>query len=716
MAKPVLIVESPNKIKKISALLGSRYQVVASVGHFRDLPRREMGVEPPDYRPRYEVTKPDVVKRLRAATRGAEVYLATDPDREGESIAWHLQQALRLSDPKRVTFQEITQDALRRALAAPRRIDADLVRAQEARRVLDRLVGYRVSAVLRDLTGQALSAGRVQTPAIRLVVDREREIRAFRPIAHFAVEALFHTDGVDWKAEWFFKPWLPEGQEHWLDEEYARQVAALRRFEVDKVESREARARPPAPFTTSTLQQAASAQLKLRPKKTMDLAQQLFAAGLITYHRTDSPNLSDEAIAAIREHLAAAGLADCVPEEPNRWKSKAGAQEAHEAIRPTHFGKEDVSGEADPEAARLYRLIWIRAVASQMKDAEDLVTTATLRSLDATADGRRHLFMARGRVRVFDGWRRLQDVPEGEGGDEASAPLPPLEAGAGLEASDARLARKKTQPPKRYTEASLVKALEKRGIGRPSTYASIIETLHARDYVTEEKRQLVPTEVAFSVVEALEGRFAFAEYEYTRQVEEELDRVAQGRQGYRQLVARVDRQLDEELGKLSSLQVKIPGGETFSCPECGAPLRRRKGRKGAFWGCGGYPECRFTAEDDGGRPLIESEEEKAAHPCPECGQGHLRRRRAGGKGKGWFWGCDRYPDCRFTLPDDDGRPGERKPRAPQGRHKAGDECPKCGKGSLVSREIRKGRNAGRPFLGCSGYPRCDFFAWDARKG
>jgi len=710
MMGKLLIVESPNKVKKIAALLGGRYQVVASVGHFRDLPSREMGVSPPDYAPHYVVTKPDVVKRLRSAVKKAsEVYLATDPDREGESIAWHLQQTLRLKNAKRIAFQEITKDALQQALANPRSIDADLVRAQEARRVLDRLVGYRVSGVLRELTGQALSAGRVQTPAIRLVVERERDIQGFQPVTHYGVEISFETDDIAWRAEWNYRPWLPEGQEYWLEEDYAGKVAELRDFRVMRIETEEKRTRPPAPFTTSTLQQAASTQLRLRPKKTMDLAQQLFAAGLITYHRTDSPNLSDEAIEEIREQLNVQGLGKWVAETPNRWKAKSGAQEAHEAIRPTHFDRLDVADQMEGDGARLYQLIWRRAMASQMKDAIDRVTKVTLESLMTTPDGRTHSFVAAGKVPVFDGWRRLIGDESGDREEETSERahiLPALDEGQRLQGSDGGVVRKQTKPPRRYTEASLVKALETRGIGRPSTYASIMETLHTRGYVVEEKRCLAPTELAFAVVEALEGKFEFVEYDYTRDIEGLLDRIAQGRHGYLDLVASVDRKLDEELGRLSGL--KIGDSPQFSCPDCGSPLRKRKGRNGPFWGCSGYPECQFTAPDEGGEPQILSEEEKNAHPCPECGDGHLRRR----KGRnGYFWGCDRYPECKFTAPDDGGSPGKPKPRSEKQSYRAGQTCPKCKREKLVTRTYNKGRNEGKAFLGCSGYPECDFFAW-----
>lgn len=342
-----------------------------------------------------------------------------------------------------------------------------------------------------------------------------------------------------------------------------------------------------------------------------------------------------------------------------------------------------------------------------MKDAVDRTTKVTLRSTMATEDGRVHSFVARGVVPVFDGWRRLArpEVPEEEGKEERAI-LPDLEEGRRLSAMDGRLVHKKTKPPRRYTEAALVKALERRGIGRPSTYAAIMETLHTREYVVVDGRHLVPTELAFSVIEALEGRFDFAEYDYTREIEASLDRIAQGRHRYIDLVADVDRKLDEELSRLSGLE--IGDAPRYACPECGSVLRKRKGSNGPFWGCSGYPDCRFTAPDEGGEPQILSEEEKNAHPCPECHDGHLRRR----KGRnGYFWGCDRYPECKCTRPDDRGSPGERKPRSENRNYRAGASCPKCRQGKLVERTLKKGANEGKAFLGCTGYPDCDFFAW-----
>ncbi len=709
MSQTVLIVESPNKVKKITEMLGNGYEVVACVGHFRDLPRKKMGVAPPDYRPHYEITKQNVVKRLRSAVRGNRVLLATDPDREGESIAWHLQQTLRLSSAERVTFQAITREALQNALAHPRPIDANLVRAQEARRVLDRLVGYRVSGVLRDMTGQALSAGRVQTPAVRLVVEREREIEAFKPVTHYEVEASFETDGLTWTAKWDFSPWLPAGEKHWKDAAYAHQVAQLRHFQVAGIETRRKSTRPPAPFTTSTLQQAASSLLKLRPKKTMDLAQQLFAAGLITYHRTDSPNLSDEAIGEVWDCLAATGKDNYIPPAANKWKAKAGAQEAHEAIRPTHIDKTNIEQEMDnPAAARLYQLIRQRTLASQMKNAEDKLVTATLHSQENTPDGHQHSFIATGRVELFDGWRRLLKETDNE-----TAPLPPLQEGQALTAREGKAVEKRTKPPGRYTEASLIKALERRGIGRPSTYASIMETLHARGYVTEKNRHLIPAEPAFAVIDALQGRFEFVEYDYTRDIEGRLDEIAQGTHGYREIVAQVDQRLDEELGRLSAITLdKLP---SQACPECGSPLRKRKGKNGLFWGCSSYPTCHFTAPDNQGQPVLDATRDgQEDYPCPECGKGHLQRRKAGGKNKGWFWGCNSYPACRYTVPDEGGKPGSRRrSSASDGKYTAGASCPKCGKGTLILRTLKKGKNEGKPFLGCSGFPKCDFFSWAA---
>lgn len=505
----LLIVESPNKTKKIRAILGPGWNVQASFGHVRDLPEHEMGLGPPDFKPHYEILKRAVqhVKKLQVMAQSAgRIYLATDPDREGEAIAWHLQVALRLKNPERVCFNEITEKAVKAAMQAPRKIDLDRVAAQEARRSMDRLVGYRVSPELCRRMDAKLSAGRVQSPALRLVVEREREIENFTAIKHFGVTLFFDGPAGDWWAHWLPKPLLPEGEEHWTDEAFARRVAEVREVKVVGFRDHERRFEPPAPFTTSTLQQAASAKLNTNPKKTMDVAQALFEQGLITYMRTDSPNLSDEAVAEIRAFCD--GNQMPLSPQPRTWQAKVSAQEAHEAIRPTHLNQRTAGGDASERS--LYQLIWERAVASQMAAAVYDVRQAVMESVEAL-DGKTLRFGAKGERLKFAGWLSLTggdaaDEGEYEGRDN---PVPPLKAGDRLTAKDAKLVEKKTEPPRRYTQAGLVKALERLGIGRPSTYAAIMEGLVRRGYVVIKGKMMHPTDIAKAVVDILKPAFSF---------------------------------------------------------------------------------------------------------------------------------------------------------------------------------------------------------------
>lgn len=653
MSKPIVIVESPNKIKKLKSYKGGEYEFAASVGHFRDLPAKSMGVGAPDYEPEYEVTNKDVVKKLKSLTKGRDVILATDPDREGEAIAWHLVDELNLKNARRVTFEEITKPALDRAFSNPRGLDANLVRAQEGRRVLDRLVGYRVSSALSDLAGDRHSAGRVQSPALRLVVDREREIEHFQPQTHYGVVATFDTNGIEWKAEWDFR--RNADVKIWVDKAAAEDVAAAEVFTVSELNTEAKKRNPPAPFTTSTLQQAASATLKMKPKRTMEIAQELFADGLITYMRTDSPNLSDEAIDSVWRYLNQHELNDCVPDAPNRWKSKAGAQEAHEAIRPTDFDNRRPE-DLQEDAAALYELIWTRAVASQMKSAVYDVTTMVF-DTDKSVNDKPVLFKSTGRVLRFDGWLRLtDDKAEEDKTDDKDQALPSLSESDRLTAEDTAVVTRETKPPKRYTQAGLIKELEKRGIGRPATYASILETLFRREYLVETKNLLRPTERGCLVRDCLVDRFAFAEYEYTREMEDGLDEIAEGQGDYLKLVSGIDRQLDGELEKLE----KAVDIEQHACPAegCDGSLRRRPGKFGAFWGCTNYPDCKETRPDAGGKPGEPKARAEVSddYQCAECGRGLVRRKSPKGKKRGYFWGCSGFPECRETYRDRRGAP------------------------------------------------------------
>lgn len=551
----LLILESPGKVKKVQEILGPDWKVAASVGHVRDLPPREMGVAAPDFKPKYVPTDrgKEVLSRLAKSAKQAEaVYLATDPDREGEAIAWHLQDALKLKDARRITYAEITETAIKTALDAPRSIDMALVAAQEGRRVLDRLCGYMVSGPLSSVAGERLSAGRVQSPAVRLVVEREREIKSFRSTIHYSAELTFEQEdniAEGWKAVWQVKPWLEDGQEYLLDKALARKAAALRSLEVLDCEESERRCAPPAPFTTSSLQQAASNVLKLSPKQTMLLAQKLYEGGHITYMRTDSPNLSQEAVDAIRVYCEGQGWP--LVETPRTWKSKEGAQEAHEAIRPTHIEVEE-AGETDEEKA-LYRLIRLRSLASQLEDA---VYAVRVLQLATDLDGRQALFEAKGRTLLSLGWKVLtandavtEDAPSDdlESAAELENPVPAMKTGVLLSAQAGTVLTKKTKPTTRFTEASLVRELERRGIGRPSTYAAILDTITRRSYVKTEKRFLLPTQLGETVVDSLYGHFSFVEYEFTRTMELALDDIAAGKADYRTVVGKAHARLRQEL-------------------------------------------------------------------------------------------------------------------------------------------------------------------------
>jgi DNA topoisomerase-1 len=675
----LLIVESPTKAKKIQSYLQG-VRVLASAGHIRDLPEDELGVEPPDYKPKYVITKPDVVGRLKKAALDADtIIIATDPDREGEAIAFHLYNVLGRKDAKRATFNEVTKAAVEKAIANTRTIDVDLVRAQEARRILDRLVGYRVSPALSRAAGMGLSAGRVQSVAVRLVVDRQRAIDAFKPEPHYGVKTTIQG-APTWAAGWNFSPLLQEAETIWRDRDFAQRVAdTVKQLQVAKVEKKAAKRAPPAPFTTSTMTQAASSALKMSPEQTAKASQELFEAGAITYHRTDEPNLSADRVQMARDYLQQEGKGELIAKEQRSWKAKAGAQGAHEAIAPTDFAAVAIEG-VSQDAGKLYELIRVRALASAMADELLDVTTIELQSSEEV-DGRSQAFAARGQVQTFAGWRSLLDAADEDAddkdGDDETAPLPALAEGQTVEVESAQLLEKKTKGPAQFTEATLVRALEAEGVGRPSTYAAILKNITTRGYIEVNKRKVTPTQLGELVRDALVGRFAFAEVGYTREVENTLDEIEGGRGDWRELVRRVDGELVAQLPSLEGLEL----GEQHNCPQCGARLRRRKGKDGHFWGCSAHPECGYTAPDDGGRPG-ERKQIVADEPCPDCGRPLVLRDTAGGK----FFGCSGYPECKTTVPAYRGKP----------------VIAKCECGGLLRR--LKGRDG--HFWGCSNYPNC----------
>jgi DNA topoisomerase-1 len=604
----LMIVESPNKVKKIKTLLGPGWDVAASVGHVRDLPQKSLGVTSPDYQLQYEFTErgKGVIDGLKARAAHADaVYLATDPDREGEAIAWHLKETLKLKQYQRVTFDAITQDVVRKALQSPRQLDMNLVHAQEARRGADRLVGYKVSPALSRQTGIArLSAGRVQTVAVRLVVERQREIENFITTKHFGAEAIFE-DGK-WTAQWDTTPFLKKGEKYILDPALAERAAQCRAFTVINAATKKARQAPPAPFTTSTMLQAASVTLGFKPDQTAQLAQKLFEQGLITYHRTDSQNFSAEALTEIRAFAQANDLP--IPARPRTFKSKASAQEAHEAIRPTHL--EGRTAGEDEAQRKLYSLIWNRAVASQLADAEYSVNTLRLESQQ---EEQKFFFKSTGRTLIAPGWRGLtakdaaEDADEhAEGKDDENGKVPALAIGTALESTSTRVLNKQTKPPNGYTQASLIKKLESEGIGRPSTYPAILKNVLTRGYLVEGKKILFASDLAKLLIDALTGSFRFVEYDYTRALEKGLDDIASGKALYLTVVSALDTQLTTELGKFHiaprpEFAAQRPAGEAPSpdrpgipCPKCKiGRLRRPEGKD--FFGCDQFRQgCTFT--------------------------------------------------------------------------------------------------------------------------
>lgn len=663
--KTLVIIESPGKKKKLATILGAGFRIEASFGHIRDLPEKSLGVAAPDYTPDYgptERSKATIAALKKAVKEADRVLLATDPDREGEAIAWHIADVCKIKKPERIAFGEITATAVKAAVAAPRPLDLALVRAQEARRVADRLVGYTVSPELSQRAGQALSAGRVQSPAVRLVVERERAIRAFVPVKHYGATLLFPYFGPVWSATWI--PDLPVGQEYQTSQVKAEQAAAVKRVRVHSFEDGESRAPPPAPFTTSSLQQAAQAKLKIKPKQTMELAQRLYEQGVITYMRTDSPNLSEDAITAISAHARAEGLP--LAPKPRTWTAKASAQEAHEAIRPTDISVE-TAGTTEQEQA-LYRLIRDRAIASQLADAVYAVRTAMLRSVELV-DGGPALYRARGKTLTSPGWKSLytdDDAGESDDGDNPDNPVPALTVGVELDVGEGRVDAKVTKPPKRYTLATLIKALENAGIGRPATYAAILDNIQRRSYVAEDSKGLLSaTATGELIVDKLVGVCSFVDLEYTRKLEAELDRIAEGKAKYADVVGGLHRKLQAELGVIAASVI-----ESASIPLCDCenkkPLVRRTGKNGPFWACSGYPECRKTLPDKDGKPgarAVQPEPQPAAVHLCNCGKAKPLRRNTRAKdndpkGKGWdFFGCTGYPECRKTFKlGPDGKP------------------------------------------------------------
>ncbi len=696
----LIIVESPTKAKTISKFLGKGYTVLSSFGHVRDLPTSTMGIDTEhDFTPKYVVPKKatKVVAELRAAAKHAdEVYFATDEDREGEAISWHLQELLKIKPGKvkRITFHEITKEAIAHALETPRQIDARMVDAQQARRVLDRLVGYELSPFLWRKVARGLSAGRVQSVAVRLIVEREREIQAFKAEEYWSIEGEFAKKG----APAVFEARLHSKDGETLDKMAIRNEAEAKAvmktlggaaYAVEAVEKKTSKRSPAAPFTTSTLQQDANNKLGFSAKQTMMLAQQMYEEGYITYMRTDSVNLAQKFLDEAHAYLKAA-FPDDVAAEARIYKTKAkGAQEAHEAIRPTEAARtpEAMRAHLEDRQLRLYELIWRRALASQMKDAEIETTAATL------ATGTPYRFRATGSTIAKPGFMSVYQT------DMKENLLPPLGERDPLEARSIDPKQHFTEPPARYSEATLVKAMEERGIGRPSTYAPTISTVVDRGYVEKDERRLKPTDLAFLVTDLLRTHFsAIVDYDFTANMENTLDEIAEGKLEWVPIIKMFYGPFHENLGVKEKELSKKTLTETATdekCEKCGKPMIIKFGRFGKFYACSGYPDCKNTKPfDEKDKAAQDAAQEQAAgEVCETCGAPMMVKRGRFGA----FLSCSRYPDCKFTK---------------QIKKKTGAKCPKCKEGDIVEKRSRKGRN----FYACSRYPDCDFAMWSKPTG
>lgn len=709
-----MIVESPAKCKKIEDYLGSDWTVKASFGHIRDLPEKEMGVSLTDFRPTYQInsrSKKNIADLKKLVKISDQVYLATDPDREGESISWHLKEVLGLKTYKRVSFNEVTKKALLKSLDNASDIDFNLVKAQEGRRIIDRLVGYSVSPAISDIYGSWITAGRVQSVAVRIVVDKEIAIRDFKSTDYYEVILNFITGDICWSAKWNPKDYLLSDNEYIQDQSLVDDIANTQQVRIVSCDTKDQFRKAPAPFITSTLQQAASSSLKISPKKCMELAQKLFDDGFITYHRTDNPNVSEDGFNAIVDWLDFNGYENDRVQEINKFKAKSGAQEGHEALRPTLIAltPEDISSKVDDDMSRLYQLIWFRSVACQMKPAKYSVTNIKCSSLSQVNE-KHPEFNAQGRELLNQGWLKLGKTSEdssqtSDNEYENSQTVPKLQYDDKVVVSEGKALAKKTKPPRRYTEASLVKKLEDEGIGRPSTYASILENISKRGYVKIIKRFLHAQELGFVIHKLLINRFSFMELSYTREIEQSLDALAHGKKQYRDVMQTVYDHLSEELKLIAD--VKIEGVEKHDCPKCQSNLRLIQNK---FWGCSNYPTCDYSATNVGGKPVERDPVNKVldeSNPC-ECGNGFYQLRKAA---KDTFFGCSNYPTCKNTKQNKNGVPIEAEKISTDSLA----PCPLCADGKAIKKIVLKsGKNKGKEFYCCT-INECDYFAWVEKK-
>jgi DNA topoisomerase I len=761
MAKSLVIVESPAKAKTIGKYLGKQYIVKASLGHIKDLPKKDLAVDVErDFTPKYEVIegKKKLIAELKQAAKDVDsIYLAADPDREGEAICWHLKEEL---EPKkagkpaifRVMFNEITANAVKKAFEKPLSVNVNLVDAQQARRVLDRLVGYKISPLLWDKVRRGLSAGRVQTVALRLIVERERDIRAFQKQEYWTIDVSLNakkppvlTARLNKKGE--------ETPEIGNEQTATAIVADLEgvTYIVNSVSTREKRRNPVPPFITSTLQQESSRKLRFSVKRTMMLAQSLYegkelgkegAVGLITYMRTDSTRVADDALTEVRSFVTDRYGAKYLPESPNVYKTKKDAQDAHEAIRPTSVLRTPESLEkflAEDEL-KLYRLIWMRFVASQMNPAVFDQTTIDISAVGKSKET--YLFRATGSVPKFDGFLKVYEEgkdQKDEDDEELKHKLPAVTEGEKLRFKEILPEQHFTEPPPRYNEATLVKKLESDGVGRPSTYASILTTIQDREYVTKEGGKFKPTELGMVVADLLLESFNdLFDVKYTARMEEELDEIEDGRIEWRAAMAefydRFTKNLEHAAQNMTDIK-RMEEPTDLICEKCGKPLVIKWGKHGRFIACTGYPECTNTREvaaeyRDGDETGLSEQDEQEY--CENCGRPMVLK-----KGRfGQFYACSGYPDCKTTkqlggeqrkdvaldekcpncgnhLVQKFGRYGEfvacsNYPKCKFVKQKTiGVACPNCSEGEIVERRSKRGRT----FYGCNRYPDCDFVAW-----
>jgi len=691
--KNLIIVESPAKARTISNFLGKDYKVVASKGHIRDLPKSSFGItieEDGTFTPKYSIPRdvnPTVRELKKLAKDAKTIYIATDEDREGEAIGYHIAKAIKKepTDLPRIVFHEITKSAINNALENPRKIDMNSVNAQQARRLLDRIVGYKLSPLLASKIQKGLSAGRVQSSSLKIIVDKEREIKAFKPQEYWTIDGLFEKNI---EASIYEFDGLKIDKLTIKNEKMAIDIvnsAKDESFIVDSLEKKERKTKTPPPFMTSTLQQSASTILGFSPKKTMMVAQKLYEGvktdkgnmGVITYMRTDSLNLAKEAVFSVRELIENSFGEEYLPTKPKIYTSKSkGAQEAHEAIRPTlvDFSPIVAKDYLSADEFKLYRLIYNRFLASQM-------TEARLESQTLLFKGQKSTFKASGRKLLFDGFYKVT------GYSEKDKLLPDLQKAQKVTLSDIKEEQHFTEPPARYSEASLIKKLESLGIGRPSTYAPTITILQTRKYIELKHKRIQPTEIAFTVIEMLEEHFyEIVDSSFTSNMEADLDEIDEGKLNWQKVLADFYepfmKKITDGKANIKSKKMAIPTGEM--CPKCGSELLRRKGRYGEFIACSNFPKCKYTTDLDGNAP---PEPEKTDIKCDKCGEFMVIKDSKRGK----FYACSAYPKCKNA-----------KPLVPP--KELSMPCPKCG-AKILEKEGKRGT-----FYGCSDYPKCRFIS------